>query len=152
MLQLRMTSTMAFSFRKVSFSSCIAPCRSPFRILERYYRNSQCVVRHHLSSPNDLLMRRVRAILHNPDLYPDPAEFKPERFLNEDGTFRDDPTISLAFGAGKRICPGRHFVDSTLFITISSVLSVFNVVKPKDKNGHEIPVKVATAFASSFVT
>src|ERR1700744_1904314 len=90
--------------------------------------------------------RRVRAVLHNPDLYPDPEAFKPERHLNDDGTLRDDPVITLAFGVGKRICPGRHFVDSTLFIVISSVLSVFNVVKAKDKNGQEIPVNVAASF------
>jgi cytochrome P450 len=98
-----------------------------------------------------LLGRRIRAILHNPDLYPDPEAFKPERFLNEDGTLREDPVITLTFGVGKRICPGRHFVDSTLFIVISSVLSVFNVVKAKDKNGHEIPVNVATSLESSIV-
>jgi hypothetical protein len=44
------------------------------------------------------------------------------------------------FGVCKRICPGRHFVDATLFIVTSSVLSVFNVTKAKDENGHEIPV------------
>ncbi|KAI9441889.1 cytochrome P450 [Lactarius indigo] len=79
-------------------------------------------------------------ILHNPELYPDPEIFNPERFLNEDGTFRDDPTISLAFGSGKRICPGRHLVDTTLFMVVVSVLSVFNVTKAKDENGREIPV------------
>ncbi|KAH8994583.1 cytochrome P450 [Lactarius akahatsu] len=79
-------------------------------------------------------------ILHNPELYPDPETFNPERFLNEDGTFRDDPTISLAFGAGKRICPGRHLVDMSLFMIAASVLSVFNVTKAKDENGREIPV------------
>ncbi|KAH8984152.1 CyP450 monooxygenase [Lactarius hatsudake] len=79
-------------------------------------------------------------ILHNPELYPDPETFNPERFLNEDGTFRDDPVISLAFGGGKRICPGRHLVDVTLFMVAASVLSVFNVTKAKDENGHEIPV------------
>ncbi|KAF8504863.1 cytochrome P450 [Russula emetica] len=81
------------------------------------------------------------AILHDPEVYPDPEEFKPERFLNPDGTVRDDPTLSLVFGAGKRICPGRHFVDAAIFIVTSSVLSVFNVTKAKDENGHEIPVK-----------
>ncbi|KAI9441783.1 cytochrome P450 [Lactarius indigo] len=91
------------------------------------------------------------AILHNPDLYPDPEAFIPERFLYEDGTLRDDPVISLAFGAGKRICPGRHFVDSTLFIVVSSVLSVFNVMKAKDENGGEIPVNVASSLESSIV-
>jgi cytochrome P450 len=89
------------------------------------------------------IVRRLRAILHDPEVYPDPEEFKPERFLNPDGTVRDDPTLSLVFGAGKRICPGRHLVDATIFIVASSVLSVFNVTKAKDENGHEIPVKDA---------
>ena len=80
-----------------------------------------------------------RAILHDPETYPYPEEFKPERFLNKDGSVRDDPALSLVFGAGKRICPGRHFVDASLFI--SSFLSVFNVTKAKDENGNEIPVK-----------
>ncbi|KAH9042916.1 cytochrome P450 [Lactarius deliciosus] len=79
-------------------------------------------------------------ILHNPELYPDPETFNPERFLNEDGTFQDDPMITLAFGGGKRICPGRHLVDATLFMVAASVLSVFNVTKAKDENGREIPV------------
>ncbi len=87
-------------------------------------------------------LRCYRAILHDPKLYPDPEEFKPERFLNKDGTVRDDPTLSLAFGIGKRICPGRHFVDAAIFIATASVLSVFNVTKAKDENGLEIPVKV----------
>ena len=85
-------------------------------------------------------LRRFRAILHDPEMYPDPEEFKPERFLNEDGTVRDDPALSLAFGIGKRICPGRHFVDAEIFIVASTILSVFNVTKAKDENGDEIPV------------
>ena len=96
-----------------------------------------------LSSPLNVCLRCSRAILHDPEMYPEPEEFKPERFFNEDGTVRDDPTLSLAFGVGKRICPGRHFVDAEIFIFTSSVLSVFNVTKAKDENGNEIPVKAA---------
>jgi cytochrome P450 len=92
-----------------------------------------------------------RAIMYDPEIYPDPQEFKPERFLDKDGSFRDDPTITLAFGAGKRICPGRHFVDATLFIVAASVLSVFDVTKAKDENGQEIPVKVAMTVRSGIV-
>ncbi|KAI9441796.1 cytochrome P450 [Lactarius indigo] len=79
-------------------------------------------------------------VLHDPELYPDPEAFNPDRFLNEDGTFHDDPMVSLAFGAGRRICPARHFADTVLFVVTASVLSVFNVTKAKDKNGDEIPV------------
>jgi cytochrome P450 len=101
----------------------------------------------HLTS----ILRRSRAILHDPETYPDPDEFKPERFLNEDGTVRDDRTLTLVFGVGKRICPGRHFVDATLFIVTSSVLSVFNVTKARDENGLEIPVKAAVTVLSGVV-
>ena len=83
--------------------------------------------------------------MHDPETYPDPEEFKPERFLNEDGSAREDPTLSLAFGVGKRICPGRHLVNITVFIVACSVLSVFNVTKAKDKDGNEIPVKIGIA-------
>jgi len=99
----------------------------------------------------DVYLKRFRAILHDPEAYPDPEEFKPERFLNEDGSVRDDPTLALAFGVGKRICPGRHFVDATLFIVASSVITAFNVAKAKDENGDEIPVKVDATILSGIV-
>ena len=73
-----------------------------------------------------------RAILHDAALYPEPDVFKPERFLNPDGSFRDDPILTSAFGFGKRICPGRHFVDATLFIVVTSLLSVFNIERACD--------------------
>jgi len=71
------------------------------------------------------------AILHNPTIYPEPDSFKPERFLNPDGSLRDDPVLTLVFGFGKRICPGRHFVDGTLFMVVASLLSIFNIEKEK---------------------
>ncbi|KAI0253751.1 cytochrome P450 [Lactifluus subvellereus] len=72
------------------------------------------------------------AILHDPGLYPEPDDFKPERFLNPDGSLRDDPILTSAFGFGRRICPGRHFVDATLFIVVASLISVINVEKGRD--------------------
>lgn len=70
--------------------------------------------------------------MHDPVTYPEPDMFKPERFLSADGSLRDDPTLISAFGFGKRICPGRHFVDASLFILIASLLSVFNVERGRE--------------------
>ncbi|KAF8483980.1 cytochrome P450 [Russula ochroleuca] len=98
-----------------------------------------------------MIVANVWAILHDPEIYPDPEEFKPERFLDEDGSVRDDPALSLVFGNGKRICPGRHLVDATIFIVSSSVLSIFNVTKAKDEYGHEIPVELGLATDQGFV-
>ena len=46
------------------------------------------------------------AVLHDPSLFPDPSEFKPERWLNKDGSLLTDsgvPTpLKVAFGFGRR--------------------------------------------------
>jgi cytochrome P450 len=76
-----------------------------------------------------------RAILHDPARYPEPDAFKPERFLNPDGSLLDDPTLAVAFGYGKRVCPGKHFAEATLFIAVASLLSVFDVGKGETPRG-----------------
>ncbi|KAI0052445.1 cytochrome P450 [Auriscalpium vulgare] len=78
-----------------------------------------------------LVVANALTILQDPAVYPEPHVFRPERYMTEEGCFKDDPWLSIAFGGGKRICPGRFIVDNTVFITVSLVLSVFNVSKPK---------------------
>ncbi|THH16034.1 hypothetical protein EW146_g4536 [Bondarzewia mesenterica] len=81
------------------------------------------------------------AMLHDPEKYEDPESFKPERFLNEDGTLNDDE-VQPAFGFGRRICPGRHLASATLWIMVASILAVYDIEKAKDDTGADIPVSV----------
>jgi cytochrome P450 len=83
---------------------------------------------------NEIVIVR-RAITRDPDVYPEPEVFRPERFLNDDGTLRDDATLTSVFGFGKRVCPGRHYVDATLFIVAATVLSVFRVERRHNTEG-----------------
>jgi len=74
-------------------------------------------------------------MLHDSTLYPEPDIFKPERFINTDGSLRDDPNLTSAFGFGKRICPGRHVVDAALFIVVASLFSAFNIERGGNGEG-----------------
>ena len=47
----------------------------------------------------------------------------------------DDVTLTSVFGFGKRVCPGRHYVDATLFIVAATVLSVFRIEARHDAEG-----------------
>lgn len=68
-------------------------------------------------------------------MYPEPDAFKPERFIDSNGSLREDLVLTSLFGIGRRVCPGRHLADSTLFIVIASLLSVFDIKKSKDTDG-----------------
>ncbi|OCH88084.1 O-methylsterigmatocystin oxidoreductase [Obba rivulosa] len=91
------------------------------------------------------------AILHDPVEYPDPEMFIPERFI-KDGKMNPnvkDPG-AIAFGFGRRICPGRHFSDATLFINIASLMHVFDILPWLDEHGTpELPeARAVSAFLS----
>jgi len=76
----------------------------------------------------------------DPDVYPQPDEFFPERFLDTaTGPFTNVGNIH-AFGFGRRVCPGRYMADNTVWLTIASVLATFNLGKAKDADGNEIAV------------
>uniref|UniRef100_A0A0W0F3U8 Cytochrome P450 n=1 Tax=Moniliophthora roreri TaxID=221103 RepID=A0A0W0F3U8_MONRR len=77
------------------------------------------------------IIANVWAITRDTDSYPEPESFIPERFLKEDGTLKDDD-MSIVFGLGRRICPGRHVAKATSWLAMVSLLAVFDVRKTGD--------------------
>ncbi|KAK7017743.1 cytochrome P450 [Favolaschia claudopus] len=80
------------------------------------------------------------AILHDEKMYPDPHNFKPERFLLNgkiNPAIRSPDTV---FGFGRRYvrCPGKHMALSSIWITIASILATYDIVKTVDENGNLI--------------
>ncbi|RXW15746.1 hypothetical protein EST38_g10108 [Candolleomyces aberdarensis] len=81
-------------------------------------------------------------ILHDPELYPDPYKFDPDRYI-KDGKINKEVAnpYSAAFGFGRRICPGRHMSLDSIYAMVSATLAIFDISPPKDGNGNTIPVK-----------
>ncbi|KAB5590603.1 O-methylsterigmatocystin oxidoreductase [Ceratobasidium theobromae] len=79
-----------------------------------------------------IIMANIWAICNDPKVYTDPDCFNPDRFL--------DPDVpeAPAFGFGRRSCPGLHFAESAVFITITTMLAVFDIKPPKDDKGNDV--------------
>ncbi|KAG6854557.1 hypothetical protein C0991_004893 [Blastosporella zonata] len=71
-------------------------------------------------------------------VYAKPNEFRPERFLNADGTINSK--FPPTFGFGRRACVGKSIADASIWIALVSMLSVFHVTKAKDAAGNDIEV------------
>jgi cytochrome P450 len=66
-----------------------------------------------------VLVPNAYLVHHDPDIYPDPYAFRPERFLDESpGTYTWIP-----FGGGRRRCLGASFAQLEMKIVLRAVLS-----------------------------
>ncbi|KAF8154861.1 putative monooxygenase [Crassisporium funariophilum] len=88
-----------------------------------------------------LVMPNVWHMLHDPEIYPNPMEFNPERFNNLDSEMAK--VNDLAFGFGRRVCPGMHFAEGTLFAIVATTLATCHILPGLDANGKEVLPKYA---------
>ncbi|NXP18599.1 CP3A9 protein, partial [Scytalopus superciliaris] len=80
-------------------------------------------------------------VLHrNPEYWPNPEEFRPERFSKENKESMD-PYTYLPFGAGPRNCIGMRFALLMLKVAIASLLQHFTFQTCKET---QIPVKLSS--------
>ncbi|KAJ7631006.1 cytochrome P450 [Roridomyces roridus] len=81
------------------------------------------------------VLPNVWAILHEPETYPDPLAFNPNRFAPENRTEGKNPLPDPAFGFGRRFCPGRILAFDTIWIAVASILVVYDISKSRDETG-----------------
>ncbi|PCH44159.1 cytochrome P450 [Wolfiporia cocos MD-104 SS10] len=87
-----------------------------------------------------IIMPNVWHMLHDPEIYPEPMAFKPERY-KDDAEMQN--VTDLSFGFGRRACPGMHFAQGTIFAIIATVLATCEILPALDPQGNEIIPKVA---------
>ncbi|TCD67843.1 hypothetical protein EIP91_011905 [Steccherinum ochraceum] len=99
-----------------------------------------------------MIIANVWAMLHNPEDYPDSETFKPERYLTENGAINPsvrDP-CTIAFGFGRRACPGTDYAISLLTMYIASVVHVFDIQPGVDEAGQ--PVQLSSHGSSDAIS
>uniref|UniRef100_A0A914VMB8 Uncharacterized protein n=1 Tax=Plectus sambesii TaxID=2011161 RepID=A0A914VMB8_9BILA len=65
---------------------------------------------------------------YNPQYFPDPDSFKPDRFLTADGKLdADKAQLVIPFGVGKRRCVGENFARQELSLLIGRLLQQFEI-------------------------
>lgn len=104
---------------------CVVPTAGPRRTLRNTSLGGYQI-------PKDtIVLMSLRSIHYDPELFPDPEKFIPERFLDENGNFSS--CEKYAFGIGKRRCPGEALAKSFLFLAFTSLFQNFNISFPEGK-------------------
>ncbi|KAJ7019331.1 cytochrome P450 [Mycena alexandri] len=85
------------------------------------------------------IMYNQWAMCRDERIYPDPEAFKPERFIDADGSLITE-NFPPTYGFGRRACAGKSMADNSVWIAIASILSVFRITKAKDSAGNIIEV------------
>ncbi|KAJ5421624.1 hypothetical protein N7491_010069 [Penicillium cf. griseofulvum] len=83
---------------------------------------------------NAIILPNIWSFNNDPAIYPNPRDFRPERFLSEPVALEPG---DVSFGFGRRICPGRLIAETSVFLMIAHTLAVFNIKKPTE-DGKEI--------------
>jgi cytochrome P450 len=69
------------------------------------------------------LLGCIYLLHHDPDVYPEPQEFRPERFLEG----QPGPYTYLPWGGGRRRCPGSHLALLEMKTVLRAVLETMTV-------------------------
>ncbi|XP_068642805.1 3,9-dihydroxypterocarpan 6A-monooxygenase-like [Aristolochia californica] len=74
----------------------------------------------------------IWAINRDPDHWENPDEFRPERFLNSDGTIGNSGDMKgqnfhfLPFGGGRRMCPGASLALRVMHVAVAAMVQCFD--------------------------
>ncbi|KAK8744995.1 hypothetical protein OTU49_000394 [Cherax quadricarinatus] len=71
-----------------------------------------------------VVLNNLYSVHMDPGYWGDPETFRPERFINHDGSFRKDERV-IPFGKGRRSCLGESLARMTTFLLFSSLMQHF---------------------------
>ncbi|KAG1908862.1 cytochrome P450 [Suillus fuscotomentosus] len=66
------------------------------------------------------------AIANDPEVFPEPQTFNPQRWIDDAGRVRGDLRF-FTYGFGRRVCPGQHLANRSIFINTALILWAFRL-------------------------
>ncbi|KAF3628843.1 Cytochrome [Capsicum annuum] len=82
------------------------------------------------------------AIARDPEIWENPEEFIPERFLNSDVDFKGQHYELIPFGAGRRGCPGIALGVASAELALSNLLYTFDWELPHGMKKEDVDTNV----------
>ncbi|XP_072046944.1 cytochrome P450 2U1-like [Amphiura filiformis] len=79
------------------------------------------------------LISNLWAVHHDPNVWEEPAQFNPSRFLDSSGNLLHRPEL-IPFSTGRRICLGENLAKVTLSLFFTHVMHQFTFTKPTDSS------------------
>ncbi|XP_066285760.1 cytochrome P450 2D4-like [Branchiostoma lanceolatum] len=77
-----------------------------------------------------MIMVNLWSVHMDPQLFPEPSKFRPERFLDQDGNFVKHEAV-IPFSVGHRICLGEQLAKMELFMLFVSLMQRFTFHLPE---------------------
>ena len=65
-------------------------------------------------------------VMLDPDHFPNPHKFNPDRFIDEQGRFKHHERV-IPFGIGKRYCLGQTLAEKEFFLFFTGILQKFDI-------------------------
>ena len=81
-----------------------------------------------------VVLPNLDRVLLDEDTWGDPLNFRPERFLNEDGGLSKIKDEFVPFSFGRRVCLGESLAKTELFLFLSATCQKFDILPEED--GH----------------
>ncbi len=78
------------------------------------------------------ILPQISTVLYDETIFPNPMEFKPERFLDSNGNLKKVEEL-IPFSVGKRQCLGESLARNELYLITANFFNNFEVL-PVDKN------------------
>ncbi|KAL5707798.1 hypothetical protein ACHQM5_018659 [Ranunculus cassubicifolius] len=86
----------------------------------------RCVVRGYEIAKGTKVIVNAWALGRDPDFWPNPERFEPERFQDLSVEFNGTNFSYIPFGSGRRICPGLSFGVANIEIVLAQLLYHFD--------------------------